>query len=128
MGESRLLHASAAKCQIHRALRLKDARHFAVLTTKTELFYPENTKRVRCVIADDHELVRYGVRRLLEDTPDFVVLAEAGDAAEALKLTLEHQSRPGAARYRHARNVLVRSRHAYRRALPRFASCLSHHA
>ncbi len=42
------------------------------------------------MISDDHELVRYGVRRLLEDTPDFTVVAEAGDAAEALKLTLEH--------------------------------------
>jgi len=61
-----------------------------VLTTKTEPFYPENTQRIRCVISDDHELVRYGVRRLLEDTPDFEVTAEAGDAAEALKLTLEH--------------------------------------
>jgi len=43
------------------------------------------------VIADDHELVRYGVRRLLEDTPDFVVVAEAGDAGEALRMVLEHR-------------------------------------
>jgi two-component system, NarL family, response regulator NreC len=62
-----------------------------VLTTKTGPFHPENSERIRCVIADDHELVRYGVRRLLEDAHDFVVVAEAGDAAEALKLTLEHR-------------------------------------
>jgi len=62
-----------------------------VLTTKTELFHPENGQRIRCVIADDHELVRYGIRRLLEDSSDFVVMAEAKDAAEALKLSLEHR-------------------------------------
>ena len=61
-----------------------------MLTRKTLSFHPESSKRIRCVISDDHELVRYGVRRLLEDTSDFTVVAEAGDAAEALKLTLEH--------------------------------------
>jgi two-component system, NarL family, response regulator NreC len=60
-----------------------------VLTTKTGLIHPENTPRIRCLIADDHELVRYGIRRLLEDTPDFAVVAEAGDAASALKLSLQ---------------------------------------
>jgi DNA-binding NarL/FixJ family response regulator len=43
------------------------------------------------VIADDHEMLRYGVRRLLEDAADFAVVGEAGDAAEALKLVLEHR-------------------------------------
>jgi two-component system, NarL family, response regulator NreC len=62
-----------------------------VLTTKIEVSQSEIEKQIRCVIADDHELVRYGVRRLLEDTPDFSVVAEAGDAAEALKLSLEHR-------------------------------------
>jgi two-component system response regulator NreC len=62
-----------------------------VLTTKTGLIAAEKHERIRCVIADDHELVRYGVRRLLEDADDFVVLAEAEDGAQALKLTLEHR-------------------------------------
>ncbi|MBZ5657077.1 MAG: response regulator transcription factor [Acidobacteriia bacterium] len=44
---------------------------------------------MRCVIADDHALVRYGVRRLLEDDADFAVVGEAADAAGALKLVLE---------------------------------------
>ena len=64
-----------------------------MLATKTSLIPSEETERIRCVIADDNELVRYGVRRLLEDAPDFAVVAEAGDAALALKLTIEH--RPG---------------------------------
>ena len=62
-----------------------------MLTTKSGLLHSEKTERIRCLLADDHELVRYGVRRLLEDTLDFAVVAEAGDASEALKLSLDHR-------------------------------------
>jgi two-component system, NarL family, response regulator NreC len=58
-----------------------------VLATTNGSLLP--AERIRCLLADDHELVRYGVRRLLEDAPDFVVAGEAGDAADALKLALE---------------------------------------
>ncbi len=64
-----------------------------MLTTKPGPFHApaENTTRIRCVIADDHEMLRYGVRRLLQDAPDFEVVGEARDAAEALKLVIEHR-------------------------------------
>jgi two-component system, NarL family, response regulator NreC len=62
-----------------------------VLTTKNGLIPAERLKPIRCVIADDQELVRYGVRRLLEEANDFIVVAEAGDASQALKLTIEYQ-------------------------------------
>jgi len=62
-----------------------------MLTAKAVPFHPGVAERIRCVIADDHEMLRYGVRRLLEDAPDFAVVGEAGDAAEALKLVLEHR-------------------------------------
>ncbi len=62
-----------------------------MLTTKAGPFHPEVAGRIRCVIADDHAMLRYGVRRLLEEAPDFAVVGEAGDAAEALKLVLEHR-------------------------------------
>jgi DNA-binding NarL/FixJ family response regulator len=62
-----------------------------MLSAKAGPFHPEDAERIRCVIADDHEMLRYGVRRLLEDAPDFAVVGEAGDAAEALKLVLEHR-------------------------------------
>jgi len=62
-----------------------------MLTTKAGPFQSEVAERIRCVIADDHEMLRYGVRRLLEDAPDFAVVGEAGDAAEALRLVLKHR-------------------------------------
>jgi two-component system response regulator NreC len=62
-----------------------------MLTTKVGPFHTEVAARIRCVIADDHDMLRYGVRRLLEDAPDFAVVGEAGDAAVALKLVLEHR-------------------------------------
>ena len=45
--------------------------------------------RIRCVVADDHALVRQGIRRLLQDEGDVEVVGEAGDAAEALKRVME---------------------------------------
>lgn len=45
--------------------------------------------RIRCVIADDHALVRQGIKRLLQDETDVEVVGEAGDAAEALTRVME---------------------------------------
>ncbi len=41
---------------------------------------------IRVVIADDHHLVRQGIRALLERARDVAVLGEAADGAEALAL------------------------------------------
>ena len=41
---------------------------------------------VRILLADDHGLVRAGLRRILEAEPDLVVVAEASDGAEAVEL------------------------------------------
>jgi two-component system response regulator NreC len=45
--------------------------------------------RIRCILVHDHVLLRQGLRRLLEDEPDLEVVAEAGDAAEALQRIFE---------------------------------------
>lgn len=45
--------------------------------------------KIRCLIADDHVLVRQGIRRLLQDENDVEIVGEAGDAAEALKGVME---------------------------------------
>jgi DNA-binding NarL/FixJ family response regulator len=44
------------------------------------------TTPVRLVIADDHPIFRDGLRRLLEAEPDFKVIGEASDGADAVKL------------------------------------------
>jgi DNA-binding NarL/FixJ family response regulator len=44
---------------------------------------PEVTK-TRILLADDHALVRRGVRLILDAEPDLQVVAEAGDGAEAI--------------------------------------------
>ncbi|NGO49436.1 response regulator [Streptomyces ureilyticus] len=45
---------------------------------------PEPTK-TRILLADDHALVRRGVRLILDSEPDLTVVAEAGDGAEAIE-------------------------------------------
>lgn len=42
--------------------------------------------KITVLLADDHALVRRGFRRLLEDDPDIVVVGEASDGDEAIKL------------------------------------------
>jgi DNA-binding NarL/FixJ family response regulator len=44
----------------------------------------------RILLADDHTLVRRGVRLILEAEPDLRVVAEAGDGAEALEMARHH--------------------------------------
>jgi DNA-binding NarL/FixJ family response regulator len=46
---------------------------------------------VRILIADDHGIVRSGLRLLLDRQPDMEVVAEASDGAEAVRAALEHQ-------------------------------------
>lgn len=45
---------------------------------------------IRVVIADDHELVRTGIKRLLEDFDDIQVVAEACDGLSAINTCEEH--------------------------------------
>jgi NarL family two-component system response regulator LiaR len=42
---------------------------------------------IKVLIADDHEVVRQGTRKLLEEEPDLEVVGEAADGEEAIKLT-----------------------------------------
>jgi DNA-binding NarL/FixJ family response regulator len=45
---------------------------------------------LRVLLADDHGIVRRGLRSLLETDPTITVVAEAADGLEALKLCEEH--------------------------------------
>jgi DNA-binding NarL/FixJ family response regulator len=46
---------------------------------------------VRILIADDHGIVRSGLRLLLERQPDMEVIAEAGDGVDAVALALRER-------------------------------------
>jgi DNA-binding NarL/FixJ family response regulator len=46
---------------------------------------------LRVLLADDHSIVRRGLRSLIESEPEIKVVAEASDGLEALKLCDEHQ-------------------------------------
>ena len=48
-------------------------------------------KPIRVILADDHTLVRAGIRALLEKLPGVEVLGEAGDGREALNLVKLHR-------------------------------------
>ena len=44
--------------------------------------------KIRILLADDHALVRHGLRLILDREPDLEVVAEAGDGAEAVQVAL----------------------------------------
>jgi DNA-binding NarL/FixJ family response regulator len=44
--------------------------------------------KTRILLADDHEVVRSGLRMVLDSVPDLEVVAEAGDGAEAVETAL----------------------------------------
>jgi two-component system, NarL family, response regulator NreC len=46
---------------------------------------------IRIILAEDHHLVRHGLRLLLEQEKGFCLVAEAKDGLEAVQLTLQHK-------------------------------------
>jgi two-component system response regulator NreC len=46
---------------------------------------------VRILLADDHTMVRQGLRKVLEDRKDWEVVAEASDGREAVRLAEQHR-------------------------------------
>lgn len=48
----------------------------------------EGIRRIRVLIADDHAIVRRGIRSTLEREPDFEVVAECADGREAVEAAL----------------------------------------
>ncbi len=47
------------------------------------------TADIKILIADDHPIVRQGLRTIIESAPDLTVIAEAGDGKEALQMLLQ---------------------------------------
>jgi DNA-binding NarL/FixJ family response regulator len=48
--------------------------------------------RTRILLADDHAMVRRGLRMVLEAEPDMIVVGEADDGAEAVELALSTEA------------------------------------
>jgi DNA-binding NarL/FixJ family response regulator len=46
---------------------------------------------IRVLLADDHVLVRQGIRQFLEEADDVEVVAEADDGAQAIRMIEEHR-------------------------------------
>jgi two-component system invasion response regulator UvrY len=46
---------------------------------------------IRLVIADDHELIREGVKKIIRSSPDLRVVGEAADLAQTMALVAQHQ-------------------------------------
>jgi DNA-binding NarL/FixJ family response regulator len=46
---------------------------------------------IRVLLADDHTLLRQGLRRILESHPDLVVIAEAASGLDAVELARRHR-------------------------------------
>lgn len=51
----------------------------------------EPVRRTRILLADDHALVRSGLRMILETEPDLTVVAEAANGFEAVAALSEHE-------------------------------------
>ena len=47
--------------------------------------------KVRILLGDDHAILRSGLRKILQERPDWEVSAEAGDGREVVRLALEVQ-------------------------------------
>jgi DNA-binding NarL/FixJ family response regulator len=58
----------------------------AATSDGTTLVMNPPIKTIRVILADDHTLVRAGIRALLEKLPDVEVIGEAGDGREVLNL------------------------------------------
>jgi len=51
----------------------------------------ENTPGITVVLADDHDIVREGIRMVLEKEEDITIVAEAGTAEDAARYALGHK-------------------------------------
>ena len=46
----------------------------------------EHNKLIKVLLADDHSIVRAGLRRIIEESGEMEVVAEAADGQEAIQL------------------------------------------
>lgn len=52
---------------------------------------PMAGRRLRVLVVDDHRMVREGLVRMIDEAPDFEVVAQAGDGVEAVELAADYR-------------------------------------
>src|SRR5437773_12460966 len=52
---------------------------------------PDTERKINVLIVDDHPIMREGLRKLVEQEPDIVVIAEAGTGLQALEVARDTQ-------------------------------------
>lgn len=67
------------------------SRNSTATTTHMPPLDPTMTMRLRIILVDDHEIVRLGLRTLLARYPQFEIVAEAGDAQEAIEAVTRYE-------------------------------------
>jgi two-component system response regulator NreC len=48
-------------------------------------------RKLRLLLGDDHTLVRHGLRKILEEQPEWEVVSEVGDGREAVREAIAHK-------------------------------------
>ena len=48
-------------------------------------------RKLRLLLGDDHTLVRHGLRKILEEQPEWEVVSEVGDGREAVRQAIAHK-------------------------------------
>ena len=81
---------------------ISQPRHGTTVRLQGARRHDRGERMIRILLADDHTLVRRGVRLILEQEPDLAVVAEAADGAEAVRAGARHRGRPRRPRHRDA--------------------------
>jgi len=63
-----------------------------MMQTETQILPDQATSTVRILVADDHEVMRLGMRNLLEGQSNWAVCAEASNGVEAVEKTAACQA------------------------------------
>jgi CheY-like chemotaxis protein len=89
-GLTQRLRADRTTCfprfEEHGAMRLTDLS----MNSESTTVYGSPHPRVRLLVADDHEVMRLGIRNLVEIKPGWSVCAEANNGREAIEKALQY--------------------------------------
>ncbi len=85
------LEEAAAERDDRRIAHIVERLNREVIRTRTLYGANDASKNVRILIADDHPVVRFGVRRMLQSHAEYVVVGEASDGKEAIREMREMQ-------------------------------------